>query len=107
MFDNYDLIIDGTVTFHTGDRYAEYKIQVHEYFKNDLGLDEINAISDRRYAGFMTGKHALFYLNQVNSTWWEISKDSISLVNKDCTDARVVLNIPYDLDNACWSKNTI
>jgi hypothetical protein len=107
LFDNYDLIIDGTVTFHTGDRNAEYKIMVHEYLKNDLGLDEINAISNRSYTGFMTGDHALFYLSQVNSTWWEISKDSISLVNQDCTDARVVLNIPYNSNNACWSREFI
>ncbi|MEM2160672.1 MAG: hypothetical protein QXN55_06940, partial [Candidatus Nitrosotenuis sp.] len=54
LYDDHDLILDGTVTNHTGDRFAKYKIEVHQYFKNDLGLKEIDAKSDRAQTGFMT-----------------------------------------------------
>ena len=104
LFDNHDLILDGAVTYRSEDRFAEYKIKVHRYFKNDLGLEEITATSDTSKSGFSPGPNVLFYLNQINDTWWDISPSSLPLVNQGCKDAFVVLNMPFDSNNECWSE---
>ena len=104
LFASHDLILDGEVIYRSDDRFAEYKIKVHRYFKNDLGLEEITATSDTSKSGFSPGPDVLFYLNQINDTWWDISTSSLPLVNKGCTDAFVVLNMPFNSNNECWSE---